>query len=249
MGWQETLDGLQSGQIRAAEQLDDGNWQVNIKVKKAILEAFRAGVNMDYNGSYIGFVDKHNLAPRKFSKSDGVRMVPGGSSVRAGAYVAPSVIIMPPSYINTGAYVDEGTMVDSNALVGSCAQIGKNVHLSAGVQIGGVLEPVGMNPVIIEDDVFVSAGAIVVEGIIVGRRSVIAPSVSLSRSVRVYDSVNERVLEKGEKIPEGAIVVPGSRPINTSWAKKYGLQSYCPVIIKYRDDKSDKALTLEEALR
>ncbi|MED7787671.1 2,3,4,5-tetrahydropyridine-2,6-dicarboxylate N-succinyltransferase [Francisella sp. 19X1-34] len=249
MGWQETLDRLQSGQIRAAEQLNDGSWQVNVEVKKAILEAFKAGVNIDYEGAYEGFVDKHNLAPRKFSKSEGVRMVPGGSSVRAGAYVAPSVIIMPPSYINTGAYVDEGTMVDSNALVGSCAQVGENVHLSAGVQIGGVLEPVGMNPVIIEDDVFVSAGAIIVEGVIVGKRSVIAPSVSLSRSVRVYDSVNERMLDKGEKIPEGAIVVPGSRPINTAWAKTHGLQSYCPVIIKYRNDKSDKALTLEEALR
>lgn len=249
MSWQETLDKLQAGEIRAAEQLNNGDWQVNVEVKKAILEAFKAGVNIDYDENYVGFVDKHNLAPRKFSKLDGVRMVPGGSSVRAGAYVAPSVIIMPPSYINTGAYVDEGTMVDSNALVGSCAQIGKNVHLSAGVQIGGVLEPVGMNPVIIEDDVFVSAGAIIVEGVIVGRRSVIAPSVSLSKGVRVYDSVNERMLDKGDKIPEGAIVVPGSRPINTNWSKSHGLQSYCPVIIKYRDDKSDKALTLEEALR
>jgi 2,3,4,5-tetrahydropyridine-2-carboxylate N-succinyltransferase len=249
MSWQQTIEKLQTGDIRAAQQLDNGDWQVNTNVKKAILEAFKAGVNQEYNNNYTGFVDKHNLLPRKFSVADGVRMVPGGSSVRAGAYVASSVIIMPPSYINTGAYVDEGTMVDSNALVGSCAQIGKNVHLSAGVQIGGVLEPIGMNPVIIEDDVFVSAGAVIVEGIIVGKRAVIAPNVALSRGVRVYDSVNQRVLEKGEKIPEGAIVVPGSRPLSTEWAGQQGLQTYCPVIIKYRDDKSDKALSLEEALR
>ena len=249
MNWQETLEKLQTGEIRAASQLKSGQWQVNTEVKQAILDAFKAGVNTEFNENYLGFVDKHNLAPRRFTTADGVRLVPGGSSVRAGAYVASGVIIMPPAYINTGAYVDSGTMVDSNALVGSCAQIGKNVHLSAGVQIGGVLEPIGMSPVIIEDDVFVSAGAIIVEGIIVGKRSVIAPSVSLSKGVQVYDNVNERLLEKGEKIPEGAIVVPGSRPVKSQWGKGHGLQTYCPVIIKYRDDKSDKALSLEEALR
>ena len=249
MNWEITLQQLQDGKIRAAEQLNNGNWQANTDVKQAILDAFRAGENKDFNGIYEGFVDKHNLSPRKFTTADKVRMVPGGSSVRAGAYVAASVIIMPPSYVNTGAYIDEGTMVDSHVLVGSCAQIGKKVHLSAGVQIGGVLEPIGMSPVVIEDNVFVGAGAVIVEGIVVGKRAVIAPSVSLSKGVSVYDCVNEKILKKGEKIPEGAIVVPGSRPLNTKWSKEHNLQMYCPIIIKYRDDKSEKSLTLEEALR
>ncbi len=249
MSWEKTLELLQLGEIRAANKLSDGNWVANIDVKKAILETFKAGHNQNYGDNYIGFVDKHNLQPRIFTTDDNVRMVPGGSSVRAGCYVAPSVIIMPPSYVNTGAYIDTGTMVDSHVLVGSCAQIGKNVHLSAGVQIGGVLEPVGMNPVIIEDNVFVGAGSVIVEGIIVGKRAVIAPSVSLSKGVAVYDCVNERMLDKGDKIPEGAIVVPGSRPLKTQWSKEHNLQAYCPIIIKYRDDKSEKSLTLEEALR
>ncbi|QLE79052.1 2,3,4,5-tetrahydropyridine-2,6-dicarboxylate N-succinyltransferase [Francisella sp. Scap27] len=249
MNWEKNLEQLQKGEIRAANQLANGNWEANTEVKQAILDAFKAGENKNFNGIYEGFVDKHNLSPRKFNTTDAVRMVPGGSSVRAGAYVAPSVIIMPPSYINTGAYVDKGTMVDSHVLVGSCAQIGKNVHLSAGVQIGGVLEPIGMSPVVIEDNVFVGAGAVIVEGIVVGKRAVIAPSVSLSKGVSVYDSVNERVLKKGEKIPEGAVVIPGSRPVNTKWGQEHDLQMYCPIIIKYRDDKSEKSLSLEEALR
>ncbi len=249
MKWEKTLQKLQNGDIRAADQLADGSWVANTEVKQAILDAFKAGKTKLFDQNYKGFVDKHNLSPREFTVAEEVRMVPGGSSVRAGAYVAPSVIIMPPSYINTGAYVDKGTMVDSHALVGSCAQIGRNVHLSAGVQIGGVLEPIGMSPVIIEDKVFVGAGAVIVEGIVVGKKAVIAPSVSLSKGVPVYDSINQRILEKGAKIPEGAVVVPGSRPLNSEWGKEHNLQTYCPIIIKYRDDKSDQSLTLEEALR
>lgn len=169
MTHEEILDQLETGEIRSATKNEEGTWQANIEAKEAILEAFRNGTNASYEGIYEGFVDKHNLPPRFFEPEDGVRLVPGGSSVRRGAYVAPGVIIMPPAYINVGAYVDEGSMVDSHALVGSCAQIGKNVHLSAGVQIGGVLEPVGMNPVIIEDDCFIGAGAVIVEGILVRR--------------------------------------------------------------------------------
>ncbi len=249
MSWEQVLHDLQVGKLRAANRQNNGQWQANVEVKHAILAAFKAGQNVDFTESYQGFVDKHNLAPRRFSVADGVRMVPGGSAVRTGAYVAPSVVIMPPAYVNTGAYVDEGTMIDSHALVGSCAQIGKHVHLSAGVQIGGVLEPIGMNPVVIEDQVFVGAGAVIVEGIIVKKRAVIAPSVVLSRGVNVYDCVHERVFEKGEAIPEGAVVVPGSRPLAHTWAKAQGLQAACPIIVKYRDDKSDHALSLEEALR
>ncbi|MBK2126376.1 2,3,4,5-tetrahydropyridine-2,6-dicarboxylate N-succinyltransferase [Fangia hongkongensis] len=249
MSWESTLNQLETGSLRSALKNASGQWEANVTAKEAILAAFRAGENVGYEEGYDGFVDKHNLKPRKFSVDDGVRMVPGGSSVRRGAYVAPSVIIMPPAYINTGAYVDEGTMVDSHVLVGSCAQIGKNVHLSAGVQIGGVLEPVGMSPVVIEDDVFVGAGSIIVEGAVVSKRAVIAPSVVLSKGVRVYDCVNETLLEKGAPIPEGAVVIPGTRPIDTPWAKAQFLQASCPIIIKYRDDKSNKALSLEEALR
>jgi 2,3,4,5-tetrahydropyridine-2-carboxylate N-succinyltransferase len=156
---------------------------------------------------------------------------------------------MPPAYVNVGAYVDEGSMIDSHALVGSCAQIGKNVHLSAGVQIGGVLEPVGMNPVIIEDDCFIGAGVVIVEGILVRTKAVIAPGVTLSKSIPVYDAVNEEVRERGSEIPEGAVVIPGTRPMKGEWAEKEGLSMACPIIVKYRDEGSNASLELEEALR
>jgi 2,3,4,5-tetrahydropyridine-2-carboxylate N-succinyltransferase len=156
---------------------------------------------------------------------------------------------MPPSYINVGAFVDEGTMVDSHVLVGSCAQIGKRVHLSAGVQIGGVLEPVGQTPVVIEDEAFIGADCIIVEGIRIGRRAVLAPGLVLSRGVSVYDAVNERILDRGAAIPENAVVVPGARPLTSAWAASKGLSVHCPVIIKYRDLKSNASLVLEEALR
>jgi 2,3,4,5-tetrahydropyridine-2,6-dicarboxylate N-succinyltransferase len=249
MSYETILDQLESGDIRAAIQQADGTWIANIEAKQAILAAFGAGNNVVQTGIYAGFVDKNTLPARRFSVEDKVRLVPGGSSVRRGAYVAPGVIIMPPAYVNIGAYIDEGSMVDSHALVGSCAQIGKHVHLSAGVQIGGVLEPVGLAPVVIEDNVFVGAGSVVVEGIVVKQGAVIAPGVTLSKAVPVYDCVNECVYERGAPIPENAVVIPGTRPINTAFAKAQGLHMATPIIVKYRDAKSNASLALEEALR
>ncbi len=212
------------------------------------MAAFKAGENVKLSGQHAGFIDKHNLLPREFTLEHKVRLVPGGSTVRHGAYVAPNVVIMPPSYINVGAYVDSGTMIDSHVLVGSCAQIGKNVHLSAAVQIGGVLEPIGAKPTIIEDDVFVGAGAIIVEGIIVQQRTVIAPGVVLSKSIPIYDCVNETIIRDGI-IPSGVVVIPGTRPPSNSWAKEQNLNIACPIIIKTRDGKSDASLELEQLLR
>ena len=249
MNWQQVLEKLESGELRSAEKDTDGVWQANVEVKQAILAAFKAGENTEFDGAYNGFVDKHNLAPRQFSVQDNVRLVPGGSSVRRGAHVASGVIIMPPAYINIGAFVDSGTMVDSHALVGSCAQIGKNVHLSAGVQVGGVLEPIGASPVVIEDNAFISAGCILVEGVVVQEGAVLAPSVTLSASIPVYDAVNQVMLEKGAPIPKNAIVIPGTRPLNSSWGREQGLAMQCPIIVKYRDEQSDAALELEQALR
>jgi len=243
--YEKVLNHLEAGSLRAAVPGEDGAWHAETSVKQAILAAFRDGRLVNHGD----FVDKATVLPRRFRAEDGVRLVPGGSAVRRGCYVAPGVVIMPPAYINVGAYVDEGTMVDSHVLVGSCAQIGKHVHLSAGVQIGGVLEPIGQTPVVIEDDAFVGAGSVVVEGIRVGARAVIAPGVTLSRSVAIYDTVFNRVMTKGEPVPAGAVVVPGTRPINSAWAQAQGLSLACPVIIKYRDDNSDAALLLEECLR
>lgn len=244
--WEKTLNDLETGSVRSANFID-GKWIANTEVKTQILEAFKAGVLKEDNG----FVDKHTLMPQKFSVDRGIRIVPGGTSVRRGSYVAKGVIIMPPSYINVGAFIDEGTMVDSHVLVGSCAQIGKKVHLSTAVQIGGVLEPVGAAPVIIEDEAFIGAGAVIVEGIQVKRRAVIAPGVILSKGIPVYDLVNQRILEKGEPIPENAIVVPGNRPVKSdnSWANQLGLSLQCAIIVKYRDEKSEASLVLEDFLR
>lgn len=244
--WEIVLNKLESGEVRSAEKIN-GKWAANIEVKQSILDAFRAGNLVESNG----FVDKHNLLPQKFSAGRKVRVVPGGTSVRRGSYVAGGVIIMPPSYINVGAYVDEGTMIDSHVLVGSCAQIGKRVHLSAGVQIGGVLEPVGESPVIVEDDAFIGAGSVIVEGIQVLKRAVIAPGVILSQGVPVFDCVNERKLDRGEAIPENAVVVPGTRPVSDklAWAARNGLHMNCALIVKYRDEKSELSLELEDLLR
>ena len=249
MNWQEVLARLETGTLRAANQDENGHWHTNVEVKQGILAAFKAGKNISFTGNYQGFVDKNNLPARQFSPEDGVRLVPGGSSVRAGAYVAEGVIIMPPAYINVGAYVDCGTMVDSHALIGSCAQVGRNVHVSAAVQIGGVLEPIGASPVIIEDDVFLSAGVVVVEGIVVKKGAVLAPGVSLSKSVPVYDCVNQVMREKGAEIPERAVVVPGTRPVKGEWAQAQGLNVACALIVKYRDEQSDASLELESLLR
>ncbi len=249
--WQNTLENLENGTIRAASLNADGSWTVNKEVKEAILEVFRNGKNIELNapteGLYPGFVDKDNLIPRRFQPEDGVRMVPGGSSVRRGAYVGRNVVLMPPAYVNIGAYVDEGSMIDSHALVGSCAQIGKNVHLSAAVQIGGVLEPIGSAPVVVEDDAFIGAGAIIVEGVRVGKRAVIAPGVVLSKGVPIYDSINEKIIYS--EVPANAVIVPGTRPTKSKWCQAEGVQVQTPVIIKYRDERSEVSLLLEGALR
>jgi 2,3,4,5-tetrahydropyridine-2-carboxylate N-succinyltransferase len=244
--WEEILNALETGEVRSAHK-KGSEWVANTKVKQEILNAFKAGQLVEHQG----FVDKHNLLPQTFTTGKNVRVVPGGSSVRRGAYVAPGVIIMPPSYINIGAFVDEGTMVDSHVLVGSCAQIGKRVHLSAGVQIGGVLEPIGQIPVIIEDDAFIGAGCVIVEGILVKSKAVLAPGVILSRGIPVYDCVNERMLDRGEPIPEMAVVVSGTRPVSSQnkWASDLNLQMRCALIVKYRDANSETSLELESILR
>lgn len=253
MDTEQFLNDLESGTIRAATQNSDGTWSANKEVKEGILRVFRQGQNIETSkqtdGAYIGFVEKHNILPRSFLPEDQVRLVPGGSSVRRGAYLGKNIVIMPPAYINIGAYVDDGCLIDSNALVGSCAQVGKNVHVSAGVQIGGVLEPIGNVPVVIEDDVFLGAGCVIVEGINVKKRAVIAPGVMLSKALCLYDMVHETVLAAGSPIPENAVVVSGVRPPKSEWGKDQGLAIQTPVIIKYRDAGSDTSLQLEEALR
>src|SRR5699024_2653603 len=246
--WENILEQLENGEVRAAEPTANG-WEANVEVKEAILASFSAGENTEYSGIYDGFVDKDNLPPRRFTVDDNVRLVPGGSSVRRGAYAAPGGIIMPPAYINVGGYVDEGSMIDIHALVGSCAQVGKNVHLSAGVQLGGVLEPVGLSPVVVEDDCFVGAGSVIVEGILVKKGAVIAPGVTLSKSIPVYDCINDNVLDQGAPIHSYAGVIAGTRPVSSSWASKQRLSMACHMIVDYRDAQSDASLEFEEALR
>jgi len=248
------IDELNSGRVRAAEPHEEG-WRVNEWVKKAILLGFRYGRLKDYSLSgAFRYFDKTTYPLRPLELSDQVRIVPGGSTVRTGSYLAPGVVIMPPSYINVGAYVGEGTMVDSHALVGSCAQIGARVHLSAGAQIGGVLEPIGAVPVIVEDDVLVGGNCGLYEGILVRRGVVLAAGTVLTASVPIYDLVHERVLRRRKQqpleIPENAVVVPGSRPYRSSrYASEHGLSLSCAVILKYRDERTDAATALEEALR
>lgn len=246
-------DALTAGKIRAAEKRD-GTWVVNTWVKQGILLGFRLGElsEMGSDGG-LSFVDKDTFPSRNFSVGDRVRVVPGGSSVRQGAYVAPSVICMPPMFINVGAYVDEGTMVDSHALVGSCAQVGKRVHLSAGAQVGGVLEPINAAPVIIEDDVLVGGNCGIYEGTLVRARAVLGAGTILTRSTPLYDIVRGEVYratdEKSLEVPENAVVVPGSRAVKKGHAAKWNLSLYTPVIVKYRDEKTDQRIELEELLR
>ena len=249
----EFRDQLTRGEIRAAEKID-GHWKVNVWVKQGILLGFRLGELAQMgNGECLSFVDKDTFPARKFSVEDGVRVVPGGSSARLGAYIAPSVICMPPMFINVGAYVDEGTMIDSHALVGSCAQIGKRVHLSAAAQIGGVLEPVNAAPVIIEDDVLVGGNCGVYEGTLVRARAVLGAGTVLTRSTPLFDLVRGEVYrgseEKPLEVPELAVVVPGSRAVNKGKAAEWGVSLYAPVIVKYRDEKTAKGTELEEWLR
>jgi 2,3,4,5-tetrahydropyridine-2-carboxylate N-succinyltransferase len=248
----EFRDALTQGKIRAAEKID-GRWVVNIWVKHGILLGFRLGELAETGGAGLSFVDKDTVPARQFSVADRVRIVPGGSSVRMGAYVAPSVICMPPMFINVGAYVDEGTMIDSHALVGSCAQIGKRVHLSAAAQIGGVLEPVNAAPVIIEDDVLVGGNCGVYEGTLVHARAVLGAGTILTRSTPLYDLVRGEVYrataEAPLEVPEGAVVVPGSRAVTKGAAAELGISLYTPVIVKYRDEKTDRGIELEDWLR
>jgi 2,3,4,5-tetrahydropyridine-2,6-dicarboxylate N-succinyltransferase len=245
---------LNSGTVRAAEPAPDGSWRVNPWVKSGILLGFRLGrVTQVLTSGPFPFFDKDTYPLRTISPAEGIRIVPGGSSIRDGCYVAPGVVCMPPMYINVGAYVGEGTMVDSHALVGSCAQIGRRVHLSAGAQIGGVLEPAGALPVIIEDEVLVGGNSGVYEGTIVRERAVLAPGTILSAGTSVFDLVRDRVYRReGERpleVPAGAVVVPGSRPVRSGPGAKAGVALYAPVIVKYRDERTDNAIKLEELLR
>jgi 2,3,4,5-tetrahydropyridine-2-carboxylate N-succinyltransferase len=248
----EFREALTQGTIRAAEKIA-GRWVVNSWVKQGILLGFRLGELADMGGSPLSFVDKDTFPARQFTVADRVRVVPGGSSVRVGAYVAPSVICMPPMFINVGAYVDEGTLVDSHALVGSCAQIGKRVHLSAAAQIGGVLEPVNAAPVIIEDDVLVGGNCGVYEGTLVRARAVLGAGTILTRSTPLYDLVRGEVYrssaEAALEVPEGAVVVPGSRVVRKGAPADWNLSLYTPVIVKYRDEKTDRGIELEDWLR
>jgi 2,3,4,5-tetrahydropyridine-2-carboxylate N-succinyltransferase len=249
----DLLDALEHGVVRAAERDANGVWNAVPWVKRGILLGFRVGDLVDMGGQTLSFVDKHTYPARRLHARDNVRVVPGGSSIRRGTYLAPGVVCMPPMYINVGAYVDSGTMVDSHALVGSCAQIGKRVHISAAAQIGGVLEPVNAAPVVVEDDALIGGNCGVYEGTIVRARAVLAAGVVLTRGTPVFDLVRETVYKASAdsplEIPEGAVVVPGTRTIRSGWGAEQGLGLQTPVIVKYRDDKTDLATTLESWLR
>ena len=253
-------DALERGELRSASP--DANsptgWRVNGWVKEGILLGFRLGALEEfpaggYASSGLSFVDKDTFPARRFSPADGIRVVTGGSAIRAGSYVARGVVCAPPMYINTGSYVDEGTMVDSHALVGSCAQIGKRVHLSAAAQIGGVLEPINASPVVIEDDVLVGGNSGVYEGTIVRRGAVLAAGTILTRGTPVFDLVRGEVLRATAEmplvIPENAVVVPGSRAVTKGKGQEWGLSLYAPVIVKYREEKTDLSTALEDLLR
>jgi len=246
---------LTRGEVRAAEKVA-GCWVVNAWVKQGILLGFRLGELKEMSdGDVLSFVDKDTFPARRLTLTDHIRLVPGGSSIREGAYVAPSVICMPPMFINVGAYVDEGSMIDSHALVGSCAQIGKRVHLSAASQIGGVLEPINAAPVIIEDDVLIGGNCGVYEGTLVRARAVLGAGTILTRSTPLYDLVRGEIYraspEHPLEVPENAVVVPGSRAVKKGKGKSddWNLSLYTPVIVKYRDEKTERGIELEEWLR
>jgi 2,3,4,5-tetrahydropyridine-2-carboxylate N-succinyltransferase len=246
---------LNRGEVRAAERGEDGRWRTNAWVKQGILLGFRMGSHADLSPADRSFVffDKSTYPVRATNAEERVRIVPGGSSIRDGAYLAPGVVCMPPMYINVGAYVGEGTMIDSHALVGSCAQIGRRVHVSAAAQVGGVLEPVGAVPVVIEDDVLIGGNCGIYEGTIVRERAVLAPGTILTGATPVYDlargEIYRRTDEAPLEIPPGAVVVPGARAVTTEQGREWGLSLYAPVIVKYRDEKTDRAVRLEDYLR
>lgn len=244
---------LTRGDVRAAEKIG-AHWVVNAWVKQGILLGFRLGVLAEMSdGDVLSFVDKDTFPTRRLTLADQIRLVPGGSSIREGAYVAPSVICMPPMFINVGAYVDEGSMIDSHALVGSCAQIGKRVHLSAAAQVGGVLEPINAAPVILEDDVLVGGNCGVYEGTLVRARAVLGAGTILTRSTPLYDLVRGEIYratpERPLEVPENAVVVPGSRAVKKGTGAEWNLSLYTPVIVKYRDEKTDRGVELEDWLR
>jgi len=254
------LDALEKGTVRAAaKDPSTGEWRAVPWVKRGILLGFRVGAIVDMsvpstNGrAGFSFFDKDTYPPRRLTSADGVRIVPGGSSIRRGAYVASGVVCMPPMYINVGAYVGSGTMIDSHALVGSCAQVGERVHLSAAAQLGGVLEPVNASPVVVEDDVVVGGNCGIYEGTVVRRRAVIGAGVVLTRGTPVYDLERQTVhrAEGGKPlvIPENAVVVPGARAVRDEWGQSQGISLQTPVIVKYRDEKTDAATALESWLR
>ncbi len=250
----EFKEALNRGALRAASRGEDGRWTVHAFVKRGILLGFRLGGIVDYSiDDNFRFFDKETYPTKRVGIDDGVRIVPGGSSVREGAFLGRGVTIMPPAYINVGAYVDDGTMVDSHALIGSCAQIGKRCHISAAAQIGGVLEPVGALPVIIEDDVLVGGNCGVYEGTIVRERAILGSGVILTGSTPLFDAVRGEIHRRqGDaplEVPAGAVVVPGARALTVGPAKDWGLSVYAPVIIKYRDDKTEASVKLEEFLR
>ena len=254
VAFDEFKDALNRGEVRAAERNANGEWLVHSWVKEGLLLGFRMGALVDMSqGKTFKFFDKHTYPVRPTDIADNVRIVPGGSTIRDGAYVAPGVVCMPPMFVNAGAYIDEGTMIDSHALVGSCAQIGKRVHISAAAQIGGVLEPVGAMPVIVEDDVLVGGNCGVYEGTIVRERAVLATGTTLTGSTPVYDLVRNEVYQRKSdaplEIPAGAVVVPGARAVQSELGKKWGLSLYAAIIVKYRDEKTDTAVQLEDYLR
>lgn len=246
--WVElALDALEAGTIRAASRDEDGTWQAHTWVKQVILTAFSLSV-LNHDPHWPGgSVDKSLVPARAMTLDDGVRVVPGGSSVRRGAHLSPGVVLMPPSYVNIGACVGADSMIDSHVLVGSCAQVGTGVHLSAAVQLGGVLEPIGARPVVVESGAFIGAQCGLYEGVVVREGAVLAPAVTLTASTTIYDLVHGRSV-RGE-VPPGAVVVPGSRPARGDYAHSRGLSLYAPCIVKYRDADTDAAVVLEEALR
>jgi len=238
------LNKLETGIIRAAYQID-GLWYANKDVKNNILNIFKNSHNTNIDYGCFSFIDKTILQPRKFTLDHNIRIIPGGTTVRRGAFIGNNVVVMPPSYINIGAYIDNDTMIDSNVLIGSCAQIGKKVHISAGTQVCGVLEPIQNNPVIIEDECFVGANSTLAEGVIIKKRAVIGANVCITASTPIYDVINKKILYG--IIPENAVVISGSRPLNSDW--DISLSITTPVIIKYRDNTTESKIALEAALR
>jgi 2,3,4,5-tetrahydropyridine-2-carboxylate N-succinyltransferase len=252
--FEELKRALNRGEVRAAEKTDDGKWRVNSWVKQGLLLGFRMGAIVDLSvGDSFKFFDKDTYPTRPTTIQENVRIVPGGSTIRDGVFIAPGVVCMPPMFVNAGAYVDAGTMIDSHALVGSCAQIGKRVHISAAAQIGGVLEPVGAVPVIVEDDVLVGGNCGVYEGTIVRERAVLASGTVLTGSTPVYDLVRGEIYQRTPdgslEIPAGAVVVSGTRAVTTERGRNWGLSLYAAIIVKYRDEKTDAAVRLEDYLR